>query len=101
MLRSLKTPDVAYSAAFNHEGSSLAIGSRFETVILLDPYTGKNIATFTPHTESELLEMSKLTNEPTAKKVRALAFNPQDTILAAGSDGLIRLWDTATKNYYA
>lgn len=97
VLRSLKTPDVAYSAAFNHEGSSLAIGSRFETVILLDPYTGKNIATFTPHTESELLEMSKLTNKPTAKRVRALAFNPQDTILAAGSDGLIRLWDTATK----
>lgn len=98
VLRSLKTPNIAYSAAFNHEGSSLAIGSRFETVILLDPYTGKNIATFTPHTESELLEMSKLTNEPTAKRVRALAFNPQNTILAAGSvDGYIRLWDTTTK----
>ncbi len=68
------------TVAFSGDGKLLAIGDFAGRTSLLDPATGKIVATLPRH----------------AKTVNSVVFTPDDKMLAIGSfDGTISLWDIA------
>ena len=79
------TRDVG-SVSFSPDGSTLASGSRDNTVKLWDVATRQNIATLEGHTS----------------EVWSVSFSPDGSTLASGShDNTVKLWDVATRQNIA
>ena len=79
------TSDVG-SVSFSPDGSTLASGSRDNTVKLWDVATRQNIATLEGHTS----------------EVWSVSFSPDGSTLASGShDNTVKLWDVATRQNIA
>ena len=77
--------DDVISVAFSPDGSTVASGSRDETVRLWDAVTGQEKATLTGHAGI------------TGAGVNSVAFSPDGSTVASGSrDGTVRLWDAVT-----
>ena len=74
-------PSAVYALAWSGDGSRLAAAGFSERVWLLDPQTGRHLASFSAP----------------GQDIRALSFSPDGRQLAAACrQGLIRLWETAS-----
>jgi WD40 repeat protein len=73
-------PNICWLATYSSDGTMLASGGRDKTVKIWDSASGRLIHTLSAHPDT----------------VYGLDFSPDGRLLASGSGGIVKLWDTKT-----
>jgi WD40 repeat protein len=88
--------DTTFDVALSHDGRLLATGSYGYVQVWQVTVNASTKALWRVDSDPDFFNATPGEHSPIIRSIRALAFSPDDTLLAVAAGNVVRLWDVAT-----